>query len=128
MLRRRSDRDGYRRDITRPRPREELAPEQANELVTCGELRKRFQEIIAQQKSRPAGALRARICPLALLIDKLSRERADIGVGAAPSKRRRASFLGGVGRRRDADRGRLTLSFSRPLDNRERTLDAAESA
>jgi hypothetical protein len=56
----------------------------ANELVIAGELQKRFQEIIEEQKRDPAGALRSRICSLVFLINKLPREGIDSGVRATP--------------------------------------------
>lgn len=57
----------------------------ANDLVTTGEMQKRFQEIIEQQKSQPDGALRSRTCALVFLINKLPREHGtDQGVRAEP--------------------------------------------
>lgn len=57
----------------------------ANDLVSTGELQKRFQEIIEQQKTKPDGALRSRICALVFLINKLPREHGtDLGVRAEP--------------------------------------------
>ena len=56
----------------------------ANELVIAGELQKRFQEIIEEQKRDPAGPLRSRICSLVFLINKLPREGIDSGVRATP--------------------------------------------
>ena len=57
----------------------------ANDLVTSGEMQKRFQEIIEQQKTKPDGALRSRICALVFLINKLPREHGtDLGVRAEP--------------------------------------------
>ena len=57
----------------------------ANDLVSTGEMQKRFQEIIEQQKTKPDGALRSRICSLIFLINKLPREHGtDIGVRAEP--------------------------------------------
>lgn len=55
----------------------------ANDLVSTGEMQKRFQEIIEQQKTKPEGNLRSRICALIFLINKLPREHGtDIGVRA----------------------------------------------
>lgn len=55
----------------------------ANDLVSTGEMQKRFQEIIEQQKTKPDGDLRSRICALIFLINKLPREHGtDIGVRA----------------------------------------------
>jgi hypothetical protein len=52
----------------------------ANDLVTSGEMQKRFQEIIELQKSKPDGVLRSRICALVFLINKLPREHGtDLG-------------------------------------------------
>jgi len=57
----------------------------ANDLVTSGELQKRFHEIIEQQKTKPDGLLRSRICALVFLINKLPREHGtDLGVRAEP--------------------------------------------
>jgi hypothetical protein len=57
----------------------------SNELVSTGEMQKRFQEIIEQQKTKPDGALRSRICALVFLINKLPREHGtDLGVRAEP--------------------------------------------
>ena len=54
-------------------------------LVTSGEMQKRFHEIIEQQKTKPDGALRSRICALVFLINKLPREHGtDLGVRAEP--------------------------------------------
>ena len=55
----------------------------ANNLVTSGEMQKRFQEIIEQQKTKPNGSLRSRICALVFLINKLPREHGtDLGIRA----------------------------------------------
>lgn len=54
----------------------------ANELVVSGELQKRFQEIVEQQKGKPDGELRSRICALVYLIGKLPRDAVDSGVRA----------------------------------------------
>ena len=57
----------------------------ANDLVSTGEMQKRFQEIIEQQKTKTDGALRSRICALVFLINKLPREHGtDLGVRAEP--------------------------------------------
>lgn len=57
----------------------------SNDLVSTGEMQKRFQEIIELQKTRPDGALRSRICALVFLINKLPREHGtDLGVRAEP--------------------------------------------
>ena len=55
----------------------------ANDLVTSGEMQKRFQEVIEQQKAKSEGELRSRICALVFLINKLPRESGtDLGVRA----------------------------------------------
>jgi len=54
----------------------------ANDLVISGEMQKRFQEIIEDETKKKDGELRARICSLVFLINKLPREGADIGVRA----------------------------------------------
>jgi len=57
----------------------------ANDLVTSGEMQKRFQEIIELQKTKPDGVLRSRICALVFLINKLPREHGtDSGIRAEP--------------------------------------------
>ncbi len=57
----------------------------AIDLVTTGEMQKRFQEIIEQQKTLTDGDLRSRICALVFLINKLPREHGtDLGVRAEP--------------------------------------------
>jgi hypothetical protein len=57
----------------------------ANDLVSTGEMQKRFQESIEQQKTKPDGALRSRICSLVFLINKLPRTHGtDLGVRAEP--------------------------------------------
>jgi hypothetical protein len=65
-------------------PADFIYDQQANELVISGELQKRFQEIIEEQKARPDGTLRSRVCALVFLINKLPREGADTGVRATP--------------------------------------------
>ena len=55
----------------------------ANDLVSSGEMQRRFQEMIEQQGAKPDGALRRRICALIFLINKLPREAGtDSGVRA----------------------------------------------
>jgi hypothetical protein len=57
----------------------------ANDLVSTGEMQKRFQEIIEQQKTKPEGALRSRICALVFLINKLPMEHGtDLGIRGEP--------------------------------------------
>lgn len=65
-------------------PADFLYDQLANELVISGEMQKRFQEIIEEQKTKTDGGLRSRICALVFLINKLPREGADIGVRATP--------------------------------------------
>ncbi len=58
----------------------------AGDLVGSGEMQKRFQEMIDEQrKKQPDGDLRARICALVFLISKLPREQGtDSGVRPEP--------------------------------------------
>jgi hypothetical protein len=57
----------------------------AHDLVSTGEMQKRFQEIIEQQKTYPDGTLRSRVGALVFLINKLPREHGtDLGVRAEP--------------------------------------------
>jgi hypothetical protein len=57
----------------------------ANDLVTSGEMQKRFQEIIELQKTQADGILRSRVCALVFLINKLPRDHGtDLGVRAEP--------------------------------------------
>ena len=63
-------------------PADFLYEQLANDLVISGEMQKRFQEIIEEQKSKPEGQLRSRICALVFLINKLPQNGADIGVRA----------------------------------------------
>ncbi len=64
-------------------PGDYLYDQIANDLVSTGEMQKRFQEIIEQQKTKPDGVLRSRICALVFLINKLPREHGtDLGIRA----------------------------------------------
>ena len=63
-------------------PADFLYEQLANDLVISGELQKRFQEIIAEQKERPDGDLRSRLAALVFLINKLPKESGDIEVRA----------------------------------------------
>jgi hypothetical protein len=66
-------------------PADFLYDQIANDLVSTGEMQKRFQEIIEHQKTQPDGTLRSRICALVFLINKLPREHGtDLGVRAEP--------------------------------------------
>lgn len=66
--------------------KKEQAKGQVQTLVSqrSGEMQKRFQEIIEEQKALAEGTLRSRICALVFLINKLPREGADTGVRATP--------------------------------------------
>lgn len=55
----------------------------STQLVQTGEMQKRFQEIIEEQKKKPEGPLRNRLCALVFLINKLPRDGADTGVRAS---------------------------------------------
>jgi hypothetical protein len=63
-------------------PADFLYGQLVNELVNTGEMQKRFQEIIEEQKTKDEGELRSRICSLVFLINKLHSEDADIGLRA----------------------------------------------
>lgn len=63
-------------------PGDFLYDQLANDLVISGEMQKRYQEIIEEQRERPGGTLRRRIASLVFLINKLPREGGDIGVRA----------------------------------------------
>ena len=63
-------------------PADFLYDQLASNLVISGEMQKRFQEIIEEQKSQADGLLRSRICALVFLINKLPRGGADSGVRA----------------------------------------------
>ena len=54
----------------------------STQLVQTGEMQKRFQEIIEEQKKKPDGALRNRLCSLVFLVNKLPHDGADTGVRA----------------------------------------------
>jgi hypothetical protein len=63
-------------------PADFLYEQLSTDLVISGEMQKRFQEIIEEQKTKLDGELRARICSLVFLINKLPREGADAGIRA----------------------------------------------
>ncbi len=63
-------------------PADFLYEQLSTDLVISGEMQKRFQEIIEEQKGKQDGSLRARICSLVFLINKLPREGADAGIRA----------------------------------------------
>jgi hypothetical protein len=64
-------------------PGDFLYDQLAADLVISGEMQKRFQETIEEQKKESDGQLRARICSLIFLINKLPRESGvDIGLRA----------------------------------------------
>ena len=54
----------------------------ASDLLISGELQKRFQEIIEEQKTKPRGALRSRICATVFLINKLPDDETKLGIRA----------------------------------------------
>ena len=62
-------------------PADFLYEQIAGNLVQTGELQKRFQEIIEEQKKKPEGDLRKRICALVFLINKLPRENSEVDIG-----------------------------------------------
>ena len=63
-------------------PADFLYDQLSTDLVISGEMQKRFQEIIEEQKTKTDGVLRSRICSLVFLINKLPREGADAGIRA----------------------------------------------
>src|SRR4029077_17616840 len=63
-------------------PADFLYDQLANEFVISGEMQKRFQEIIEEQKSKQDGLVRSRVCALVFLINKVTRSGVDIGVRA----------------------------------------------
>lgn len=64
-------------------PADFLYDQLAQDLVMSGEMQRRYQEIIEEQKSKSDGDLRARLCALVFLINKLPRETgADSGIRA----------------------------------------------
>lgn len=54
----------------------------ASDLLISGELQKRFQEIIEEQKAKPQGTLRSRICATVFLINKLPDDETKLGIRA----------------------------------------------
>jgi len=54
----------------------------ASDLVSSGELQKRFQEIIDEQRAKPNGELRRRLCATVFLINKLPDTENDLGIRA----------------------------------------------
>lgn len=64
-------------------PADFLYDQLAQDLVISGEMQRRYQEIIEDQRTKPDGDLRSRICALVFLINKLPREAgADAGIRA----------------------------------------------
>lgn len=63
-------------------PADFLYDQLAQDLVISGEMQRRYQEIIEEQKTKSDGDLRSRICALVFLINKLPREGVDTGVRA----------------------------------------------
>jgi hypothetical protein len=54
----------------------------ASDLLNSGELQKRFQEIIEEQRTKNQGELRRRICALVFLINKLPDTESALGIRA----------------------------------------------
>jgi hypothetical protein len=54
----------------------------SSDLLNSGELQKRFQEIIEEQRNKPQGDLRRRICATVFLINKLPDSESDLGIRA----------------------------------------------
>jgi len=54
----------------------------ASDLLNSGELQKRFQEIIEEQRGKSQGELRRRICAMAFLINKLPDTESKLGIRA----------------------------------------------
>src|SRR6202521_3602086 len=52
-------------------PADFLYDQLANDFVISGEMQKRFQEIIEEQKPKVGGSLRSRICALVFLITRV---------------------------------------------------------
>jgi hypothetical protein len=63
-------------------PGDFLYDQLASDLLSSGELAKRFHEIIEEQKTKPQGILRSRICSLIFLINKLPETDGDLGIRA----------------------------------------------
>ena len=61
-------------------PADFLYQQLAPDLIQSGEIQKRFSEIIEEQKKKPDGELRSRVCALIYLVNKLPRQ-ADVDQG-----------------------------------------------
>ena len=61
-------------------PADFLYQQLAPDLIQSGEIQKRFSEIIEEQKKKPEGDLRSRVCALIYLVNKLPRQ-ADVDQG-----------------------------------------------
>ena len=69
------------RDVGTVVPADFIYDQLASDLLSSGELQKRFQEIIEEQRSKHHGDLRRRICAMVFLINKLPDEAA-LGIRA----------------------------------------------
>jgi hypothetical protein len=70
------------RDVGAVIPGDFIYDQLAADLLNSGELQKRFQEIIEEQRTKPQGELRRRICALVFLINKLPDTESDLGIRA----------------------------------------------
>lgn len=70
------------RDLGAIIPGDFIYDQLASDLLNSGELQKRFQEIIEEQKAKKNGALRSRICATVFLINKLPDTENDLGIRA----------------------------------------------
>ena len=61
-------------------PADFLYDQLAPDLIQSGEIQKRFSEIIEEQKKKPDGHLRSRVCALIYLVNKLPRQ-SDVDQG-----------------------------------------------
>lgn len=70
------------RDLGAIIPADFIYDQLASDLVSSGELQKRFQEIIDEQRTKPHGDLRRRLCATVFLINKLPDTENDLGIRA----------------------------------------------
>jgi hypothetical protein len=70
------------RDVGTVVPADFIYDQLASDLLSSGELQKRFQEIIEEQRSKAQGDLRRRICATVFLINKLPDAEGDLGIRA----------------------------------------------
>jgi hypothetical protein len=70
------------RDVGTVVPADFIYDQLASDLLSSGELQKRFQEIIEEQRSKTQGDLRRRICATVFLINKLPDAEGDLGIRA----------------------------------------------